>query len=156
MNHPRDVRAGRVLGRPECIFRQHMLEFDCLIEKKGDFRSECSGHAVSPTTGSALHCQPSHSSTGRRIRSGCAAQPLLDSPITEDHTGSPSPACLHESLYPLLGNHCMGMHMPTGLAPHLLLAPDSSHGSCCTWSQSLGHLQERGCLWGHQHPKLHL
>lgn len=29
----------------------------------------------------------------------------------------------------------------------LLLAPESSHGSCCTWSQSLGHFQECACLW---------
>lgn len=38
MNHPRDVRAGRVLGRLECIFRQHVLEFDCFIGKKGGFQ----------------------------------------------------------------------------------------------------------------------
>lgn len=34
VNHPRDVGAGRVLGRLGCIFSPHALEFDCFLGKK--------------------------------------------------------------------------------------------------------------------------
>lgn len=55
MNHLRDVRAGRVLGRLECIFRWHVLEFDCFLGKKRRF-SDLSALAMLGAPLLALHC----------------------------------------------------------------------------------------------------
>lgn len=86
--------------------------------------------------------------------SGCAVQPLLTSPIAEDHAGGPSPA-----LRPPLGaQECWYGHMhATGAwLLTLLLAQASSRGLGCQRLElvMVGALPEAGVSLGTPAPKV--
>lgn len=86
--------------------------------------------------------------------SGCAVQPLLTSPIAEDHAGGPSPA-----LCPPLGaQECWYGHMhATGAwLLTLLLAQASSRGLGCQCLElvMVGALPEAGVSLGTPAPKV--
>lgn len=163
MNHPRDVRAGRVPGRLGCIFSLHVLEFDCFLGgEKTVFRSECLALATLGALLPAPHGIARLANTGLWQRgkeeegqavphSPCSALPLQRTLLRVQAL-----PCAH-------CQECRGTGMATwmrlrvGCSPFCWPRPAAVAWGSNTWIWSqLGRSQEHGCRWGQQDPKLHL
>lgn len=146
MNHPRDVRAGRVPGRLGCIFSLHVLEFDCFLGEGGEeaFRSERLALATLGAPLPAPQCNVCRENTGLRQRGKeDAGQAVLHSPALCPLPGAPG--CCH------------GLSQATrGWLLTLLLAWASSRGSGRQHLElvTIGVLMEAGVSLGAAAPKV--